>query len=362
MISAVLAISLLGLAPSAQAQELEETWAYDDFQSEELYYDYDGWFGGYDEEYWYGYEGSTGTYVFSTTDDNGGDWGDGGPRDNWLVHEDISVEDGILTAFIYTEDDDTLGVVFNFQDAENYFIFTITGESSGGGGGGVSSPFSDVGEATGVIAVVENGRAEVLSTDRMSYRRGSVQKIGISFNDGVVSGGFWEDSDGRPSDPDDWVEADYEGFGPGSGGVYAYDAGGVGGGADVAALGNIVVYQWDDDEDGVVDDEDNCEFVENPDQEDADGDGVGSACDDDEGGTDDGGADGGSGSGGSDGGSGGSGGSDGGSGSGADGGGDTGVPALDDADLTSCGCDGTGGAAGGLLVAVLAGLLRRRED
>ena len=357
----ILALAALVSAPLF-AQDLVEVWDYNDFRDDEYYQDNDGWYGGYGDDYWLGYEGSTANYVFSTTDDNGGDWGDGDARDNWLVHEDIQVEDGMITAYIYTTDDDTMGMVFNFQDEENYYIFAVTGEA--GGGGGSSSPFDDIGERTGVIARIDGGRAEVLAEARMTYQEGAINKLGISFNDGEIIGAFWEDYEGRPTDPDDTVEAEGDSFGVGTGGVYAYDAGGVGGGSDSAAFGNIQVYQWDDDEDGVVDDDDNCEFVANPDQADADEDGIGTACDDDEPTGDDGGADGGSDGGTDDGGT-----DDGGTGD--VGGDDSGqVPGnFADADLTSCSCSGTGrslrsgtGAAGVLLIALLAGLVRRRED
>ncbi|MEM1002643.1 MAG: gliding motility-associated C-terminal domain-containing protein, partial [Bacteroidota bacterium] len=38
----------------------------------------------------------------------------------------------------------------------------------------------------------------------------------------------------------------------------------------------------DDDNDGILDVDDNCQFVANPDQDDNDGDGIGDACDDDD--------------------------------------------------------------------------------
>ena len=147
-----------------------------------------------------------------------------------------------------------------------------------------------------------------------------------------------EEADGDFGDVRDTVGADSDGLGGGSGGYYAYDVGG----NDGAFFGNTVVYAFDDDGDGVIDDEDNCEFVENEDQADGDGDGIGSACDDDEPGDDtgipgdgDGGVD--------------TGGAD---GNGLDAG---------DAKLTACGCDASGGVAtGGLLLGIL-GLVRRRR-
>ena len=69
----------------------------------------------------------------------------------------------------------------------------------------------------------------------------------------------------------------------GSIGFYAYNIGGIEDGDDYTFFGEVDVFAYDDDDDGVMDDEDNCEDVANEDQQDLDGDGIGSACDDDEG-------------------------------------------------------------------------------
>jgi len=336
--------ALLLAAVPAQAQSLVEVWTYNDFETNESYAGYDGWDNGYSDDIWFGYEGNTANYVFSSTDDgdDGDEFGTGGPADNWLVHEDIAVEDGMITAYMWTEDDDTMGIIFGFQDKNNWLGFALTGE--GGGGGGTSSPFG-ADSAEGVLVKVQDGEVEVLETARMAYEDNTVQRIGISFNDGEVVGLFWEDYTDELDQPFDTIEASTDGFGSGSGGVYAYNAGGSDDGdRSWAGFGNIQVYQWDDDEDGVVDDEDNCEFVENPDQEDADGDGIGTACDDDESG---------------------GGGSGGGSGSGqGDGGSDTGQHYIEglNGELSTCGCSGTGGLAGGLLFAVFGAFFRRRDS
>ena len=77
------------------------------------------------------------------------------------------------------------------------------------------------------------------------------------------------------------LEAEDDGFTPdGDIGYYAYDAGGWSYyGETETFFGNMTVYLMDDDEDGVADDSDNCEFEANPSQEDSDDDGIGDACD-----------------------------------------------------------------------------------
>ena len=329
-----LALALLFAAPSASAQDLVEVFAYPFFESEDAYNGNDGWSGGYSEDEWLGYVGDFGTYVYSTTDDNGGSFGSGDAIDNWLVHDTISVEDGAVVANIYCGDDDTMGLVFHHQGSGDYFLFTLTAQS-GGGGGGSSSPFDEGASSnTAVLARISGGSAEVLDVQSFGYANQLV-KIGLSFNDGVVTGWYWDDYTAGFEDVSDTLSADSESVGAGSAGFYAYDVGG----NDGAFFGTPQVFAFDDDSDGVIDDLDNCEFDANPDQEDADGDGIGSACDDDEGGTD---------------------GTDGTDGINFDDtgeGGATGSPKL-----SACACDAGGGLASGGLLLALAGLVRRRRE
>ncbi len=333
------ALALLLLAPAAHAQDLVPVWENDDFQEDRSYAGSGGWSGGYDADAWLGYEGETGTYVYSTTDDNGGSFGSGDAIDNWLVNESIDIEDGAITTWIYSGDDDSMGVVFHHQGADDYFLFTLTSNDSTSGG--ASSPFEEgASRGTAVLARISGGDAEVLATGRFGYDTGAIQKIGLSFNDGEVIGWFWEEADGDFGDVSETLRADADGLGGGSGGYYAYDVGG----NDGAFFGNTVVYAFDDDGDGVIDDADNCEFVANEDQADGDGDGIGSACDDDEPGDDSG--------------SPGDGGTDSGGADGATLGGGSGAG---DAKLSACGCDASGGVATGGLLLGLLGLVRRRR-
>lgn len=366
-------LPILCLAGVAQAQELVPTWDYNDFSDEVDTVGRDDWTTGYRADGWPGYEGTSGNYaVPETDDDDDEDPGEGGARDNYLVNEGVSVQDGVITAQLYVSDDDTVGLVFRFQDAENYYLYTLTGWESGGGSGFYSHPYDEVSTGTAMLIRVEDGRGTILEAASFSYAPGEVGRITMSVNDGNIQGWYSADYTDPLDRPDEVIEVD-DGdgaFEAGSAGFFAWNVGGyIFGSGGSAAFGEVEVFSWDDDDDGIVDDVDNCEFTANPDQEDADGDGIGSACDDDEGTGDDGGEDGSDGSDGSDGADGSDGGDD---GSGDDGTGDDGsdigfdtggsVESFDeDAKLSACSCSGGGGAMGGLVLAMIAAVRRRRR-
>ena len=64
--------------------------------------------------------------MFPSTDDSGGEWGQGGARDNWLVHEDVRGGDSVFSAVFATEDDDTSGVVHHQSSDDTSYIFAVT--------------------------------------------------------------------------------------------------------------------------------------------------------------------------------------------------------------------------------------------
>lgn len=117
----------LALIP-AHAQDLVAYWSYTDYADEQSMVGHDGWSGGFSQDEWVGYVSSSpgNHYVQSTTDYNtgdfGGDWGEGGALDNWLVNDGVAVGDGAVRVRIFAEDDDTLGVICRFEDAGNFVV------------------------------------------------------------------------------------------------------------------------------------------------------------------------------------------------------------------------------------------------
>ena len=346
---------LLAALGTAQAQDAIEYWSWNEFENETYYANRDGWEGGYSDDDWLGYDGGEGfTWVFSTTDERGGDFGDSGPHDNWLVQTEVDYDDGIVTSLLYTEDDDAVGMVARHQGSEDYYLFIMTA------GDDRSVTPLDAYADEAVLVRISNGEAEVLAREPAVVERYALSRMAMAFNDGGVSAAYWVNFD--DDEPDVLLSAlDPDPLPPGAFGFYAYNAGGLGGTA--VAFGATTVLLFDDDGDGIPDDEDNCESVENPGQEDADDNGIGTACDPDEEAGDDGGGEDGGGEDGSgeDGGGEDGGGDDGGS---EDGGAESGSLNYEEGGkVTGCtGCDGTGGAVGGLLLAALAGVARRRRE
>lgn len=273
-------IAVLALcAPPARASDLLDFWSYETYAEGASMVGVDGWVGGFEADLWYGFSSSTtgSSYVYSSTDNNEtdypGDWGEGGALDNWLVNGEVVIEDGVVRAISYTEDDDTVGLICRFEDAGNFVLFLMIGE-------GGTSPLDGLYGPVSAIVKVTDGVAELLGSTEQTYTSSSMLGLELACDEGRVQASVWQTYD------EYWSGADFEllvsGAGPraaGGVGFYAYDAGGYSDAETFTVFGAVHVLAIDEDEDGVADDADNCEEAANADQSDRDGDRLGDACD-----------------------------------------------------------------------------------
>lgn len=269
-----------------------DAWGYDTYPEGLAISGRDGWSGGYASDPWYGVSSGGTSWAFSYTDDNGGSFGSGGAMDNWLVNRAETWNDAFVAAPFYADDDDSHGFVLHHQDASNYYLFLLSGGSpaAGDGMGAGSNPLTTASGSFMAIARVSGGRATVLTQSPVAYSTSSVNFGAFLFNDGVITAWYWRNNYDGSGTPDVTLTVtDRDPLPAGAVGFYAYDQGMTRSDTTTVYFGPISVFQADDDDDGIADDADNCEFVANPGQQDADNDGLGNACDEDPGdtGTDD---------------------------------------------------------------------------
>ncbi|MCB9763485.1 MAG: hypothetical protein H6739_27205 [Alphaproteobacteria bacterium] len=231
----------------------------------------DDWEGGYDDDPWYVAEG----VVYVATDDNVGDfdrYGDGSPADNWIVRGD-AIQDVAFTVDWVNEDDDTIGVVFNHDGRDNFYMLIVTANSA-------PPPMSDPDEPWGALIKVVDGDPEILTDGPVDWEVEQELAFEVTMDDGNVTFAL----DGREV----MSHTDDDPLPAGMVGLYSYNSGYDGGWGNTNAWAdNLEVFWLDADDDEVADDVDNCELEPNTDQADEDDDGIGDACDEDFGAGDD---------------------------------------------------------------------------
>lgn len=241
----------------------------------------DWWSGSADP--WEGWRFDGLRWARPTQDGGGGTFGsgDGSLAENWLINDGLRFIDGFVFLQGYVEDDDTFGVLLDFQGPTDFTAFLLVGGTYAerDDGEGTLSPIPLDAPSASIVRV-QGGVAEVLTTEPYAFAAEQRLKVGAGRQDDQVWLRVWADYD------DPWDEAelvltasDPSPTEPGAAGIYAYDMGNA---DEPAIFGQLIGWKYDQDDDLIADDDDNCEFVANASQADGDGDGVGAACDEDE--------------------------------------------------------------------------------
>jgi MYXO-CTERM domain-containing protein len=259
---------MLLLVSLAQAGSVS-AWSFDGFDGDGvLEENYDAWEIGYDGDPWYIFEGA----LWSVSDDNtdNDQFGDGDANDNWVIHQsDDDVAQGWITAELINEDDDGFGVVSNHNGKDTFYLAFITADST-------PTMVQQAEGPTLYLLRVDGGDPELLDSQVLRMQEEGWQlEMTLGVNDGQV----FVEIDGTEM----LSVADDAPLDAGTGGLWSYDSGWTQQDGTGTLAPYVELYWSDDDDDGVPDDIDNCEFDANEDQADADGDGIGDACDPDDG-------------------------------------------------------------------------------
>ncbi len=260
---------LLGLAAAADITALDDNF---DAYSTTSFSGTTAWVSNYASDPW-----STGTYggIYAKTDDSGGTWGSGGAADNHLVYTADSWEDFTFWASLYQGDDDTIGLVFRFTDASNFYAALFPGGEAcpSTGTGARTTPCS----GTYLYKVVA-GSATLVASSTTGLRAGRLVDVKIVTSGTAIDVYLDNDQNGAFSSSEHPISTTDSAFSSGEVGLYCYDNGS---GYAGCYFDDVLVYLPDTDSDGVTDYEDNCSSTSNSTQVDTDGDGIGDACDSD---------------------------------------------------------------------------------
>lgn len=230
-----------------------------------------GWVSGYSGDDW---SPVTGDGVYSDADDADGTWGSDSAIDDHLVYTREAWSDHTFGVTLYAADGgDTSGLVFRYQDDQNFYLFFLTTDKAPGTGAG--------GQTTGsgaYLYVVEDGFATELAHNNGVVWGGASQAIEVVVEGDTLSVYVDENYSLDVDSTERVISVKDSTFTEGNVGLYCYNNGGY---YTLCNFDDVVVSVPDSDGDLVADSLDNCPDDPNSGQADGDGDGLGDACDDD---------------------------------------------------------------------------------
>jgi hypothetical protein len=234
----------------------------------------DGWQSYYAADSWSTLLGGT---VYALTDDSTGTWGSGEAMDNHLVYTSATWSDFTLDATIHSDDDDTMGLSFRFQDEENfYLLFFVGGGFYPDTGAGTTTNTTLAGARLYKVVL---GSATLLASSATTYTQYATHDVRIVASGGAITVYFDDDRNGVYEPADLLLSATDSTFSDGYVGLYCFNNGEYAGAG--CAFDDLVVSIPDTDADGIADERDDCPADANADQADLDGDGDGDVCDTD---------------------------------------------------------------------------------
>lgn len=244
-------------------------WSMDGFGDGQYPADGD-WAAGYTDGSWYFYD----DYLVDVGDENIGDngydqdefpgYGAGTAADNWLVRG-VTLDDLVVTMTFINNDDDAFGLVSHHSSGESFYLLFHSQNSA-------PPPVFSADSDRLYLLRIADGRPSVLGSAGARLSRNDWNRLTLTVDDGQLTVALNGETEIEATD-DDPLPA-------GRAGVYSYDNGYEDRDQSLGYIESIAVSWVDEDDDGVADDEDNCEELANEDQADADGDGLGDLCDD----------------------------------------------------------------------------------